>query len=189
MRILHLLSGPSRALFVLHFSYVSQWILLAVMNEEGWEVVVRMKLAEVSEKLVKTNRIRMSLRTDLAQTPFSKQRRRITGVLEHMSDRSVACAQRLKANGDTRRIAAHARMPNMLPGHQHGSRGSANCRSRVELRIAPALGCHATQVGCLNQLLAVAAQIAVAEVVGQDEDQIRPNICSLKKLCARNASH
>src|SRR5512134_598313 len=96
----------------------------------------------------------MSFRTDLAQAPLSKQCRRVTRVLEHMREGSVASVQRLKADARARCIAAHSGMARVLSRHQYRARRSTDRRSRIELSKTHAFSSHAIQVGCLNQLLA-----------------------------------
>ena len=56
----------------------------------------------------------------------------------------------------------------MLAGHQDTPRRRANRGPGVEVREAHPLARHAVEVRCGDDLLPVAAELAVAEVVGHD---------------------
>jgi hypothetical protein len=57
-------------------------------------------------------------------------------------------------------------------GHEHAARRRAHGAARVELREAHALGGELVEVRRLNQLLPVAAEFPIAEIVGEDEDDV-----------------
>ena len=63
-------------------------------------------------------------------------------------------------------------MAGVLAGHEAAARRRADGAAGVGLGEAHALGRQAVEVGRLDALLAVAAEVAVAEVVGQDEDDV-----------------
>ncbi len=56
--------------------------------------------------------------------------------------------------------------------HEHAPGGGADGASGVVVGEAHAFGGHAVQVGRLDEALAVGAEVAVAQIVGQDEDDV-----------------
>ena len=58
----------------------------------------------------------------------------------------------------------------MLPGHQRAARWRANGAAGVKAGEAHALGGQLVEIGRLDPGLAVAPQIPIAEVIGEDED-------------------
>jgi len=63
-------------------------------------------------------------------------------------------------------------MAHVQPGHQRRPRRRAHRGAAVRLRIACAFAGHAVEVRRLDQLLAIAADVALGEIVAEDEDQI-----------------
>ncbi len=70
-------------------------------------------------------------------------------------------------------ILADKRMAGVFPGEESASGRRADCMARVKLREADAVCCKLIEIGRLDLLLAVAAEFAVAEIVGEEEDDIR----------------
>ena len=58
----------------------------------------------------------------------------------------------------------------MEPGHEGTPRRRTNRAARIGLGEPDSLGCEAVEVGSLDPRLTVAAQIAVTEIIGEDED-------------------
>ena len=77
------------------------------------------------------------------------------------------------AAGIGRGIGRHAAAKRIAARHQRGAGRGAERRRRVELRQPRAFGRHAVEIRRLELRVAEAAEIAVAEVVGQDDDDIR----------------
>ena len=69
-------------------------------------------------------------------------------------------------------IAGHAAANGQPAGEQRGAAGRADARGDVEIGEAHALAGHAVEVGRADARMAVATQVAVAQVVGQDDDQV-----------------
>src|SRR5262249_22024607 len=61
----------------------------------------------------------------------------------------------------------------VLPAHQSGARGLAIRAASVAVREAHALRGQTVNVRCLVKLAAVAGHVRVAEIVGQNEDDVR----------------
>ena len=65
-------------------------------------------------------------------------------------------------------------MPGVQARHERGSRGRTHRRARVALREANAFNGHAIQMRRANALLAVTPDIAVAQVIRENENNVRP---------------
>ena len=64
-------------------------------------------------------------------------------------------------------------MAGMFAGHEHAARRSADVVARVVLGEFQTLGGETIKVGRPDNLLAERADVAVAEIVGEDEDDVR----------------
>jgi hypothetical protein len=84
----------------------------------------------------------------------------------------TSSAERLGGGIGPAGVAAHAGAAVVLAGHEHAARGRADGGAGVEVGEAQALRGHAVEVGRGDDLLAVAAEIAVAEVIGHDPDEV-----------------
>ena len=74
----------------------------------------------------------------------------------------------------SRRQVAHQAGPRRIEAGEEGAAGRRAQRGgHAEVREADALRGQPIQVGRLNLFLAVAAQVTVAEVVSQNEDDVR----------------
>jgi hypothetical protein len=60
----------------------------------------------------------------------------------------------------------------VLAGHEHAAGGSADGIAAVVLGQTHAFRCHAVEVRCLDDFLPVATEIAGAEVIGEDENDV-----------------
>lgn len=69
---------------------------------------------------------------------------------------------------------AHAAADGIAAGQEGGPAGGADLRRDVEIGKAKPLGGHAIEMGCPDRRGAVAAEIAVAEVIGEDDDDVGP---------------
>src|SRR5262249_42477141 len=70
-------------------------------------------------------------------------------------------------------ICANRSMTGMQSGHQNAARWCADRTARIEIGVADTLSGEAIDVRCLNLLLSVASEFAVAEIVEHDEDDVR----------------
>ena len=68
-------------------------------------------------------------------------------------------------------------MPGVQARHEAASRWSTNRASRIEIREAHSLGRELVDVRRFDSLLAVATEIAVTQIVGEDEDDIGCQVC------------
>ena len=74
-------------------------------------------------------------------------------------------------------VAPHVGVARVLPRHERGPRGGAHGTARVGLGEAHAFGGHAVDVGRGYEGLSVAAEVAVAHVVAEDEEDIGAAVC------------
>ena len=69
-------------------------------------------------------------------------------------------------------VVADVGVARMLAGHEHAARGRAHVVAGVMRGELHALAGEAVNVGRLEPLLAVTAQVAVAQVIGDEEDDV-----------------
>ena len=88
---------------------------------------------------------------------------------EHFGDRQLAGMQhRVSPFG----VAWLANANRIAAREQRRSRGPADVL-RVEVRQSNALGGHPVDIGRANVAVAVASEIAIAEIVSEDDDEVR----------------
>ena len=69
-------------------------------------------------------------------------------------------------------IAPAQAVPRMQTGHQRTSRGRADCRTGIELGKPHPFLRQLVEPRSADLLLPITSQVAVAEIVGEDEDDI-----------------
>jgi hypothetical protein len=111
-------------------------------------------------------------RSHVAQPPFADQRRGIAGLLQRPRHGQIVGPQSLGDRIHAPRVASHSRAALMLAGHQHAARRGAHGRTRIKLGEPHSLARHAVQPRGTDDLLPVAAQFAIAEVIRQHPDQV-----------------
>ena len=153
---------------------VRQSDLLGVPPEEVGIVVVRVGLVDEAVEVVEPVAFRLPFGAHLAKAPLADERGGVAGLLQHAGHGHVARRQRLCRVVARAGIAAHAGVTHVPAGHEHAARRRADSRPGVELREADPLGRQPIEVRRLDDPLPVRTEIAVAEVVGQDEDDVRP---------------
>ena len=102
-----------------------------------------------------------------AQPPLADDRRAVARRMEHLGDRGV-----LRAQGHVA-MAPDPGVPGVLPGHQRGARRGADRAPGIVLGEPDALPGQAVELRRLEPRLAVGAEIAVAEIVGLDQQDVR----------------
>lgn len=71
-----------------------------------------------------------------------------------------------------RSVAINRRAADVEAGKEDGARGGADRSTRIEGGEAKALGCEAIEMRGVDEALTVAAEVTVAKVVGDDEDDV-----------------
>ena len=140
--------------------------------------IVRMRVAliEVAKPFVKPLARGNARRTGFAQPPFAGDARGIAHPLEHLGNRKILRFERhpllIAHPAHNAKIVPHPRVSTVQPRHQHGPRRRANRRSGIALREPHRLGREVIQSGRGNDLLPVTPQIAIADIVTQNKDDI-----------------
>ena len=107
--------------------------------------------------------------------PLADGLRRIALALEGARDGDLLGRQaprRVLCLHPVLHIAGHAAANGQAPGEQRGAAGRADGSGDVEVREAHALAGHAVEVGRADARMTVATQVAVAQIVGQNDDQV-----------------
>ena len=110
-----------------------------------------------------------------AEVPFADQSGGVAGVLQRLGQGHFGGGQAAGGDGaeDAELIVGHAGADGVASGHESGAARGADLGGGIELREAQAFGGHTIQIRRLDRRVAVAAEVAVAEVVGQDDDDVR----------------
>src|SRR5262245_58662182 len=106
----------------------------------------------------------------MAEVPLAVDRRCVVPLLKDLRQRHFLVGDSIlrgraerSQNADAIRIAA---------GQQRGARGGADGLRYVEVGEAdPVLG-HLIEMGRANSLVAITAEVAVAKIVGEDDDEV-----------------
>ncbi len=166
-----------------------------IIPQIGRVVVVRHALAVVAKPAIKTLLQRLSRRARPSEPPLAKASVRVAHRLEHLrkGDRALwngklAFVLRLsnfrQADGIVcLAIVANKRMTRMQPRHQHAARRRADGIACIHLRKTHPLRRHAVDIRRANDFLAVAAEIAWAKIIGENENHIRQ--ASVRSECTR----
>src|SRR5580765_2487441 len=89
-----------------------------------------------------------------------------------MGDGDAVAGHGLLALGFDFLIAPDGAVAGVQAGHEGAAAGSTDGGSGVTLSKSHPLSGEAIDAGCANQFLPEAANIAVAQVVGEDEDDV-----------------
>jgi len=63
-------------------------------------------------------------------------------------------------------------MPGVQSGHQAAARRRAHGTASIMIGKAYSFRCQLVDVGCLDDFLSVATQVAVAKIIGEDVDDV-----------------
>ena len=130
--------------------------------------VVGVPLVEVAEEVVEALAGWARCRFPPRRGPICRTARCVARSLQHVGHGHLVGPQAHFGLA----IAADGGVAGVLAGHEAAARRRADGAAGVGLGEAHALGGQAVQVRREDVLLAVAAEVAVAEVVGQDEDDV-----------------
>jgi hypothetical protein len=109
------------------------------------------------------------------QMPFADQRGLVAGLLqERRQGRMVRRQTDLARHARAQRLFEPDRQPVLVtPGNQRDAGGGADCRIGIGLGEAHALGGDAIDIGRGEIAAAVAGNIGIAEIVGENEQNVR----------------
>lgn len=111
----------------------------------------------------------------MAEVPFPDAGRRIAARLQGAGDGDLALRQppgRVREE-DAPRVAAHPAPDRQAPCQQGGPAGRTDRCAHIEVGPPLALGRHAVDVRCPDARVSVAAEIAIPQVVAEDDDEAR----------------
>src|SRR4029079_19548563 len=140
---------------------------LRVAIEVVGELPVRVAMIEEAERVVEALLVRLSCRTRPPESPLADDRGAIARIVQRHRAREVLFAKRNLT------VAANPRVSRMEAGHQRRPRRRAHGAARVVLGEADPFARESIDPGRLDLRLPVRAQIAVAEIVGLDDEDVR----------------
>ncbi len=145
-----------------------------VVVEIGGEVAVGVALAVVAEEVVEAVLERAAGGVEHAHAPLADDGGGVAGGLEEFGDGEGAGREGHLALGLDLAVCSDGGMAHVEAGDEGGSRGGADGGAAVGLGVAGAFAGHAVEAGGLDELLPEAADVALGEVVAEDEDQVGP---------------
>ena len=131
------------------------------------ELPVGMPVVQKAERVLESLPVRLPRRRRAAQAPFADDRRAVSGVLKRHRNGDV-----FRTKGKLA-VAANPGVAGVQPRHQGGPRGRADGAAGVVLSKTRAFTRQSIQMRSLEAGLTVRAEIAVAEIVGLDEQDVR----------------
>lgn len=143
-----------------------------VVPQRGRIIIVGNALAVVSEKAIDALLQWRSGGIRTAQSPFAKGAGGITILLESPRERKSIGRERKLSLGFNFAIIADDRVPGVFSGKKDAARRRADSISCVMLSETHAFSGETIKVRRADFGLAISADIAVAEVVGQEEDNV-----------------
>ena len=147
--------------------------LLAIPIEEGRIVIVGVALAVVAEKKIEALPVGVPFGAVAAQAPLPGRGGRVAARLEELGDRDRGVGDRDLSLGLHRLVVAHPGVAVVLPGHEGAARRRADGAPAIEVGKEHPFGGHLVDAGRADFLLAVGAKLAVPQVVGQNENDVR----------------
>ena len=126
----------------------------------------------------------------VAQVPFADAGRGVALRLERLGDGDFAGRQAAGRVPPQNAVAvvAHAAADRVAAGEQGGPAGRADLGGGVEIGEPHPFGGHAVEVGRADARMPVAAQVAPAEIIRQDDDDVGPGRLPLGRLQPRGCT-
>ncbi len=127
---------------------------------------MRVPLVEIAEPVIEALPVRDAGAVGLAEAPLADYPGGVAGLFQQLGDGYIRRPKRHAG------VAADQRVARMQAGHQAAARRSADRASGVVIGEAHPLGGKLIDIRRFDCLLPVAAQVAVAQIVGQNENNI-----------------
>ncbi len=155
-------------------SFWGSGTLPVLVEQVRGEVVVRVRVPDEAEELVEAARRRVARVTRLrrAEAPLAEAAGPVAGRAHDLGEGDVLGSQR-RARGVAARVLAHGAVARVQAGQHRAARGRADGASGVEVGEADPLAGEPVQVRRLDRGLSVRAELAEAEVIGHDHDEVR----------------
>ncbi len=146
----------------------------AVVAKKAGVQRVRLRLAEVAEPAVETALRGVAGPVERPQPPLAEEAGGVAARAQALRERRDAGGQvplsLARARGP---VVAHRGVSGMTAGEQHAARGGADGAAAVMPREAQPFAREPVRVRRADFRLAIAAELAPPEVVGQHEDDVR----------------
>ncbi len=158
------------------FGIVGEEHFLAVPRQKRRVVMVRVGLVEITEPVIEALLIRHACAALVTAAPFPDHAGGVARSLQHLGDGHILRQQRrlaLALWAQMGAVVADATVPGVQSGQQRRARRRTHARTRIMLRELQPLCPHAVDARCLDDLPAVAAEIAVTEIVREDVNDVR----------------
>ncbi len=133
-------------------------------------IILRLELVEIAEPVVYSFFGRVAGGVDAAERPLAVKRRAISGALENLRESQVLRLERNRRGA----IGTNARVARVHARHEGASGGSALCIAGISAREADAFARELIDTRSGDLLLPVAAEIAITQIVGKDEQDVGP---------------
>ena len=134
---------------------------------------MRVALAVVAEEVVEAVLQRAARGVEHPHAPLAHAGGGVAVILEDLGHGDRAGRQRELALGLDLAVGAHRAVPAVLAEHERRAARGADGGAAIPLGEARAFLGHAVEVRRLDELLPVAADVALGEVIAQDEDDVR----------------
>ena len=135
-------------------------------------VPIVLPAAAEADELIEPAPIRVVAIIEGPVVPLSDEPGDVAGGLHHVAERAFPERDAIEAPVLERVDRAGALR--VAAGQQRGAGGRADGRGRVVLREAGAVGDQVVQRRCLGCAAVEAPEVAIAHVVGEDQDDVRP---------------
>ena len=140
-------------------------------------IAVRQQLAIIAEKRVASLVLGITRGADESQPPLAKGCGSVTRLLERMKKGARPSWQRVLSFRIQLDIAPDVSVAAVHSRQEAGTRRGTDRSPRIALREAHARLGQAVDMRRFKLLLTITAQVAIAQVVGQDEKHIGPVLC------------
>ena len=149
----------------------------AVAVEKFREIAMRVALAIVAELVVEAFFQRAAGCFEHPHAPLAHDGGGVAGGLQELRDGDGVGRQReLALDGDFP-VAAHGGVAAVETGHQRSAGGGADAGAAIRLGVARALAGHTVEPRGLDEFLTVGADVALSEVIAQNENDVRWGGC------------
>ena len=141
---------------------------LPVADEEVRVAIVRMRRVHIAEEMIEALLVRIVRRQRQPEPVLADAGRRVARAFQQPRHREI------RVRHKARPIPPDAAVPRMQPREQHAARRRTHRAARIVPREFHPLRRHAIEIRRGEHLLPVAPEIAIARIVHEDVDDVRP---------------
>jgi hypothetical protein len=150
-----------------------QFDALGIIIQEGGKITVGVALTVVAEEAVEAHLEGTARGVEHAHAPLAEATGGVTGLFQQVGHGEGPLRQGQLPFRLALAIGPDGAVAHVQPGHERGPRGGADAGAAVGLGEPGAFGGQAVEARGLDELLPIAAQVALGEIVTKDEDEIR----------------